>query len=164
MAKYDWDKIRNEYIKSTISMQKLALKNKIPYKTLESKASKEKWNSQRKNIQEKVRQKTGEKTVEKISEKLSDRNAKHIEVWDLLMSKAKLLAEVACFESKDIDALAKAMDKIQKGHRLAEGLLSEMEKKRLELEEKKLKVVEDTGAKLIFTDMPIPGEDYGPDD
>lgn len=59
----DWNKIRAEYIKGGISQRKLAEKHGVSINTLIKRASREKWNSQRKETYKKVTAKVQQKTA-----------------------------------------------------------------------------------------------------
>lgn len=121
MSDVNWIKIKLEYETTNISQRKIADKYGVSYNTLKDKSKRESWVKSKKDIHRKITAKTQQKTVEKISDEDSDRNFKHLKSWD------KLLAEVdsRVNENCDIESIVKltaAMEKIQKGHRLAEGV------------------------------------------
>lgn len=148
----DWLKVKNEYINSNISQRKLAEKHKISFNTLKTRANKENWAKLRTEAHNKKATKTQQKTIEKVSDKLSDRNAKFLEVSDLALEAiaeylskklynkhviktkyididtGKITSEIT--ETKELDApdtrafsnMINSLEKVQKGHRLAEGL------------------------------------------
>lgn len=75
------------------------------------------------------------RTIERIIDREVDRNTKHLMVWDKILSKIDKLADKENIEvptrdgiinidvnHKHLAELATAMDKVQKGQRLAEGL------------------------------------------
>lgn len=65
--KYNWSKIRNEYIQSYISMEKLCLKYNIPLNTMLSRASKQNewWTEQRREYRKIINNKSIEQAAEK---------------------------------------------------------------------------------------------------
>lgn len=63
----DWKKIREEYIATDITLEKLSKKHKIPKSTLYKKSSAGKWNLKKKEFGRKVEEKFTEKASERIS-------------------------------------------------------------------------------------------------
>lgn len=136
MAKgIDWIKIRTEYETTNISQRKLSEKHDVSYNTLKDKANREKWAKSKEETHIKIASKTHQKAIEKISDDKSDRNIRHLNVWDKILNKIDDLASKDKWtiytingiveidvEPKDLTNLAAAMDKVQKGQRLAEGL------------------------------------------
>lgn len=66
MANIDWIAIKNEYINGDISYRKLAEKYDIPRSTLEKRAKKEDWATNKKEQCGKIEAKVGQKTAEII--------------------------------------------------------------------------------------------------
>jgi len=138
VASINWDKIKNEYITTTISTRKLAGKYNVPYSTLRDRSTRERWSEQREVFRSKVVAKAAQKTekiAEKVADEIASRNQAHIEVWDLLGKRAKNLLESNGYtamtkegpEHVDLDPdglerLSRAIDKVQRGHRLALGM------------------------------------------
>lgn len=128
-------KARNLF-KQGFTITEISTKLDVPVGTLKGWSTKEKWTEQRNQFQTKLNQKTEEKTIEKVSERLSDRNARHIELWDLFLDKVELAikakfikettrdgeVEYIDFKPSDLANISNALEKAQKGHRLAEGL------------------------------------------
>ena len=157
--KPNWIKIRNEYETTNISYRKLAEKYNVSFKTLSPRAKREAWTKTKEEIQDKIRTKTGQKSIEKIS----NRNARHIAMMDKVLDKVdkvlddQLTKELFFGELIDKgvinhNKLAKMMDiieKVQKGHRVAEDIIDakdinklDIDKQKLELEKQRLVLLE----------------------
>jgi hypothetical protein len=78
--KYNWKKIKIEYETTSINLRELSDKFKIPYITIRTKASKEKWSKQD-NIITKIETKVTEKLIEKVAEKAAEQ--KEAEVYNM---------------------------------------------------------------------------------
>ena len=63
-----WRKIKAEYIAGGISQRKLAAKYDIPFGTLQKRARVEKWNSKRRNAEDKAVEKVTQKTAETVAD------------------------------------------------------------------------------------------------
>ena len=61
MAKYDWSKIKAEYIHQDITLEELAKKYNRSFSTLMKRSAKEKWNEERKIYSRKLEEKKQEK-------------------------------------------------------------------------------------------------------
>lgn len=68
MRKIDWHKVHAEYVAGGISQRKLAQKYKIPWSTLEKRAARENWASDR----EKARAIVEENAVQRTAEAVAD--------------------------------------------------------------------------------------------
>lgn len=91
MGNVSWDKVRAEYISNGLSMRKLALKYKIPFSTLQKRAAREKWGTDRRA----ARTIMVENAVRESSEAVAENAAIAARI------KAKLLKKL----EKEIDAL-----------------------------------------------------------
>lgn len=167
MANVDWIKIRIDYESNNTSYRKIAAKYDVSFNTLQCVAKRENWVKCKKETQDKILAKTRQKTVLKIAEKISDRNARFLNISDMATDaveeylkekhykkhvvkykyydsegkpdKEELKAvELPVADTKALANMISSLDKIQKGQRLAEGLMSECERQRLELEKSKL--------------------------
>lgn len=132
----DWIAIRTEYETTSTSYRKLAEKYGVSFPTLRDRAKRESWIKSKEKTRDKIITKTLQKTVTKISTLEASRNVRHLQVWDKILSRVDSLADkdkltVLTMTGKLVEVdvshkalaeLASAMDKIQKGHRLAEGL------------------------------------------
>jgi len=142
----NWIKIRTEYETTNISQRKLSEKHKVSYNTLKDRANREQWAKSKEATHIKIANQTHQKAVVRCV----DRNTRHLDVWDKLLGKIDILAsqeKVVCGftedgkeVSMDISArmcveLATALDKIQKGQRLAEGLDKQTEGDKGKLDE-----------------------------
>lgn len=92
----DWKKIREEYIATDITLEKLAKKHKIPKSTLYKKSSAGKWNSKKKEFGKKVEEKFTEKASERIS-------AQDVGKLDRLIRSADRMSEIIEEALKDED-------------------------------------------------------------
>lgn len=69
----DWEKIKNEYIHANISARELAAKHGLNANTLMSRASRGKWDAQRKATRAEFERICAQKTMEASSEAEADR-------------------------------------------------------------------------------------------
>lgn len=91
--KYDWEAIKKEYITKNISIQKLAEKYNIPYRTISNKAFSQKWADAKRDFREKKETKTFEKTLEKVSEIDSDKLVKAIAIVDAFSDRVQTMMD-----------------------------------------------------------------------
>jgi len=164
----DVEKLRNEYETTEISIRNLAIKNNVSFKKLERIAIKKKWSTSKKIIQEEIRVKLKEKSVESIVDKQLAAVNKHYNISNKIfknienalgnnnelytfVEKIKVdrdqeeLKEIVTRTMNDKKMLnfVNAVDKLQKMQRQTLDIMDIQDKKKLELEEKKL-VQEDT--------------------
>lgn len=97
MANYDWNKIKTEYITTSISYRKLCEKYNISFTALVTRAGKEKWVEERKNHNNKI----VSNTVRKVENKAIDYKST---LYDLAYKVAKQLNDMT--EHNSIEALA----------------------------------------------------------
>jgi len=137
MAKYDWEKIKQEYMTTDAkcTLKQFALDRNIPYNLLRQKAT-----GWRKSKQAKNEQKTNkiiDKTIEKQIEHEVDINTRHLKVSGDLLNAIELCASVEALktiELKDgatvmlkfpsigrIKDLSNSLEKIQRIQRIATG-------------------------------------------
>lgn len=170
MARYNWDLLKAKYITGNYENLKIfAEKEKINYSVLRQKAGK--WQEEKLQCTNKKIAKIAIKTIEKIAEKEANRNAKHLMVQDLAFDaieeylrnkhfkkhivKYKFYdkegkadreelqsVELDVIDSRAFSNIISSLEKIQKGHRLAEGLDKEIELQKLAIEHKKLAILE----------------------
>lgn len=62
----NWTKIKNDYLNGNISYRDLAIKHKVGYSALKTRAVKEKWFDQRKQQRQEITKKLGQKTADVI--------------------------------------------------------------------------------------------------
>ena len=65
VSNYDWNAIKTEYITTTISYRKLANKHEIPFRTLQQRATKDKWVEAKKKHNAKIVSKSVKKAETK---------------------------------------------------------------------------------------------------
>ncbi len=83
----DWLKIRNEYVSGSISYRKLAEEHGVSFATLQARAKRENWASERENQYDKIKTKVGQKTAEVVSTKEANRIGRILSTADLLLAK-----------------------------------------------------------------------------
>lgn len=171
MVSANWIAIRTEYETANISYRKLAEKHGVSFPTLRDRAKREGWTKSREVTRDKVITKTLQKTVTKIAEREADRNARHITILDKLLDKAEQIIDSELNVHLDmfgkvhkspivvverLEAMSKIIERAQKGQRAALGLDKEIERQRLELERKKLAIMENKNGSN-FGDIPDDG-------
>jgi len=166
LANVDWIKIRLDYESNNTSYRKLAEKYSVSFNTLQCVAKRENWVKAKQETQDKIITKTRQKTVLKIAEKISDRNARILSISDLatdaieeyfkekhykqhvykekeyyegkVESEKIVSKELEVADTKSLSDMVRSLEMLQKGQRLAEGLMTEHERQRLELEKAKV--------------------------
>jgi len=92
--KYDWSKLKKEYVKGKYkSLKDFAKAKGIPQKTIDKKGSK--WSALRKEIEKKGE----EKTIEKLSDKVAEYNLKHMKLYQDVINRGKERLPSLDFES-----------------------------------------------------------------
>jgi uncharacterized protein YPO0396 len=157
--------IRTEYETTNISQPELSEKYNISYSTIKARAKKEVWKKSRKETQHKIAKKIRQKAIEKVV----DLNTKHFDLWDLLFDRIKenIRKEMLSImnpltgdsvevdrEAKDLAEIAKAIEKLQKGQRLAKNILTEYEQRKLDIDAEKLEL-EKQKLKIDSEEKPI---------
>lgn len=137
---YDWVAIKNEYFTTSISYRGLCEKYKIPFNTLKSRATKEKWADDKNNIQHKINTETTQKIVETVVDEKVKINKRHsdlyekgsalIEFWlDYYQEELQKFKQGEVKKIKatpySLDFLMASLQKIQKGQRLANNIENE---------------------------------------
>lgn len=92
-AKFNWIKIKNEYINTDISQRKLAAKHNISFSTLKQRANKEKWNAEKIKQHDKISKEVQQKTIEIITASEADRLTKLLSLADKLSQKIEKAIE-----------------------------------------------------------------------
>lgn len=133
--KYDWVKLKNEYLTTNISLRGLAEKYDMPFSTINARSSKEKWGKQKPEIQNKISAEVEQKTIKSVIDEKVEVNKRHIALFDkgldiveYLMK--KYLEEIEAGKGKkatacNVEFLMSALTKAQKGQRLALNLDNE---------------------------------------
>ena len=128
--KYDWIKLKNEYQTTNISLRGLAEKHSIPFNTVKSRSSKEKWAEEKEKIQHKIDTEVQQKAINKEIERKTRLNEKHVNLYDEgLNVVSELLAvykETAQQRKKrgnvnpfNLEKIFQCIERAQKGQRLA---------------------------------------------
>lgn len=182
MASVDWKKAKKDYIANGKSYRELGEEYGVSAAFIHKKGKAEGWGEQRKVYVEKTLTKTLEKTIEKISDKESDALAAHYKANDLM---AKLLVEILEDENlreiylhggRDLKDYMTALNSSEMMKRREKNILTfaeaerlAMEKKRLEIEEARVRATtgdgddEDTGV-IILAPVDERTEENGEDE
>jgi hypothetical protein len=168
MAKVDWDKIKIEYISTKISIKKLSEKYNINLNTLKGRHRREKWGNLKKENVHKMYTKCTQKITNNLAEKQANAIIKHFDVSNIFfkeinkaLSNEKELytfveklrsggdgffedkLDEIIFDSindKKVLNLVNSLEKLQKMQRQSLEIMDLKDKKRFELEEKKIDV------------------------
>ena len=132
--KRNWAKIKAEYCTTTISIRDLAKKYKIPYSTINTRALKEKWTSQKQEVLRDIDAEVDAKAIQKAKEKEIEKKVKanelHTELYDKGLEIANLIMENYIRDlhegkkrtgatATNLDYLMSAIQKCQKGQRMS---------------------------------------------
>ena len=144
MAKYDWPKLKTEYITGEFeSLKAFAEAKGVPYQTLRNNAKG--WADKKSTREVHKQYKIAEKVTEKQIETEAEINTKHYELWKAFVDKAQALMATAETPGQ-IKTLAEVIEKAQKGQRLARGM--DIDKPPAGDEQKAINIIfRDTGRK-----------------
>lgn len=144
MAKYDWPKLKTEYITGEFeSLKDFAEAKGLPYKTLRNNATG--WIDKKRAKAGQKQDKVIERTIAKQVETEAEINTKHYELWKAFVDKAQALM-VTAETPGQIKTLAEVIEKAQKGQRLARGM--DIDKPPTGDEQKAINIIfRDTGRK-----------------
>lgn len=187
-TKWDWDKLRTGYITGNISLTRLADKYGVPYKTIAHRSTKEKWGEQKNQYRASVGKKAVEKLASKAARALSEEFTVACEITKVLRAALRDAQQFNRFvgtegigngesqmvervfskvDMRALESAAKTLSTVEQIKRGIAGLLTvqdehkmEMDKKRLELEEQKGKLSDDS----TFAVVADPFADAGGDD
>lgn len=137
MAKYDWEKIKQEYMTTgaKCTLKQFALDKNIPYNLLRQKATG--WRTKKRTKDEQKTNKIIDKTIEKQIEHEVDINTRHLKISNDLLNAIELCTTIEALktiEVKDgkpfklkfpsigrIKELSNSLEKLQKIQRIATG-------------------------------------------
>ena len=144
MAKYDWPKLKTEYITGEFeSLKAFAEAKGIPYQTLRNNAAG--WMTKKSTREVQKQDKIRERVTAKQIETEAEINTKHYELWKAFVDKAQALM-VTAETPGQIKTLAEVIEKAQKGQRLARGM--DIDKPPTGDEQKAINIIfRDTGRK-----------------
>ncbi len=112
--KYDWDKIKKDYITGNMTYEKLCEKYGIKrHKTLEERAAKEKWGELRGEYRGEIEKITLQKEAKKKAKKTEKVKKRISEVSDKLLDRVFDLAGSVC-KAGDLKDLTTALSNIQR--------------------------------------------------
>lgn len=129
----NWNAIKRDYLKNNISLEDLAEKHKVTTYSIKVHCREEKWVQQKQDYQAEIDKKLTQKQLESEVERKNRVNQEHIEAYDDVLNLTKKILEV-CTDTLEraknkgrrassiaytIDKLATAIEKVQKGQRLA---------------------------------------------
>lgn len=165
-VKWDWDKLRTEYICGNISLLKLSEKHGVPYKTINHRSTKERWGQQKIEYRSRV----GRRAVEKLATKAAGALAEEFEVANEItkvlraalrdaqqfnryvgtegqgMGESELVERV--FSKVDMRALesaAKTLATVEQIKRGIAGLLTVQDEHKIDMDKRRLKLEEQKG-------------------
>ena len=151
----NWIKIRTEYETTNTSYRKIAAKYEVSFNTLQCVAKREDWVKCKKETQDKILTKTRQKTVLKEV----NRNTRLLSISDLatdaieeyfkrkhykyhlhkdLLGITGVYLDVA--DTKALSNMVSALERVQKGQRLADGTLSAMEAQQVAMNKHKVDI------------------------
>ena len=156
--KPSWKKLETEYRTGNISIAKLAEKYGMAKATVQARSNKGQWSKKRKEYREKVAEMAAEKIAEGTAEKLKKE-------YEVACRMGEVLEKALCdekqfyrhvdmygnediFETLDTKRLsdaAKALRELTEIKKIAGNLISEFEDRKLQLEERKLRLSEERG-------------------
>lgn len=127
--KYDWIKLKNEYLTTNISLRGLAEKHGIPFNTIKSRCSKEDWGKQKPEVQQKIATEATQKTIDSEIARKVKINENHIQLYEDGLEVVKDILEAykntMQSDSKkkvnpfNLEKIFSCIEKAQKGQRLA---------------------------------------------
>lgn len=128
--KYDWIKLKNEYLTTNISLRGLAEKHGIPWNTVNSRSNKEKWASEKGKVQSKIEADTKQKAINKEIERKTLLNEQHISLYneglDVVTELLAVYKATAQQRKKrgnvnpfNLEKIFQCIERAQKGQRLA---------------------------------------------
>lgn len=157
----DWVAIHNEYITTQISYRKLCKKYGISFITLQQRATREKWVEEKGKTHIKLMSKTCQKTVEKVARAGANKLAKEFRAANMIsdiinkalkdpdqfckhlvqrrektdLSESAWVAEelFTVVDTKRLKDLASALEIVEGAKRRIKGILTEVDKQRLEI-------------------------------
>ena len=147
-AAIPWDKIKAEYIAGGISCRELAEKYGISEDKIKKRSAKEKWTDERRKVRTNYAQKVREKIVQKKADAAIDdlEVAKYtVKVFqEALRDLALLMKENPLSQNlRNVESLANAINKNVDSLMKTCQILNAGEQKKLELEERRLKLEEE---------------------
>lgn len=169
-AVYPWDKIRAEYIAGGVSVRELAEKYQISADKIKKRSAKEKWTDERRKVRTNYAQKVRDKIVQKRADAVVDdlEVAKYtVKVFqEALKDLAELVhANPMAQNLRNIESLANAINKNVDSLMKTCQILNAGERRKLDLEERRLKLEEEkfhalqkasedggTSVKIVFAD------------
>ncbi len=127
--KYDWIKLKNEYLTTNISLRGLAEKHGIPFSTVNSHSSKESWGKQKPEIQNKISTEVEQKTIDSEIARKVKINENHIQLYedglgivkDILEAYKKTMQSGSKRKVNpfNLEKIFSCIEKAQKGQRIA---------------------------------------------
>lgn len=123
----DWDRIRSEYISSSISIREIADKYECSADALEKRAGREQWTEQRRKMSAEVQAKADAEIAERRAQMLVEFNEQDLSVAKALRNQIKnhindAIQKGEALSTHDIRRLASAAADAQKIGRLALGV------------------------------------------
>jgi len=161
-----WTYARGLYEVDNLNLIEVSKKTGISYSSVEKKARKEAWGKRREQNNKRIEKKIASqikyvttqkinkvaeekiKEIENIADETIETNRYHLQVWQKLLKEVDRHITTTSLEPKDIAHLATALDKAQKGQRLAEEKTTENTKISLDVDQKTLGLINRIKSKL----------------
>lgn len=119
-----WAEAKHTYVTTEASLAEIAHKFGTSESQVRKRAAAEKWTDERNRVRTETEQKTTEKTIELVSDDRAQINAAHYAIWGEVIGKLKA-ALLTALELDEIDTLTKALERAQKGQRLAKDMVTD---------------------------------------
>lgn len=126
MAKrsYTDGQLRDLYVVEGKTIAEISAETGTTVDRLKKLCSGSKWVKQRAQFGTKADERTDAKTIEKISDDRSEVNRVHYEMWGSVIAKLQDALKAA-LELDEIETITKALDRAQKGQRLAKDMVTD---------------------------------------
>ena len=128
MAKYDWAKIKAEYVQGNVTLEELSKKYGCSFSFIQQKSAKDKWNEETKIYRRKIEEKKLEKksTILAFESASFDANCLRpaqsaIELLEKRISEIKKKGNLSYQDTKEIEKLGAALKTFQSVGKLALG-------------------------------------------
>ncbi len=112
--RYDWEKIKNEYVTTNISTRALAHKHGCAEATLARKASADKWVEQRQQYTSEMSSRVMEKTLEAESSRRAELGTL---LYDIAIKKAKAMSEAMDNPDYAVEVESKAISSLTNAYK-----------------------------------------------
>jgi len=152
--KPDWINIKKDYLTSQLSYKDISEKYGINIATVSERAKREEWPRLKKETHAEIMA----ETIRKVKKNQVNRNSRHILIVDKILDAIEQAIEAGeltkalstfgtvidlpMINENKLESLMRTLERAQKSHRLAEGMDKKIEEKKLEIELRKLELLE----------------------